>query len=337
MVKAKKFVLVNGFNNMPKEEDFKLVEEDLLGPQEGEFLAEALYLSVDPYMRAYAHQLKEGKTMIGVQVARILESNNKEFPVGKYVVGNFGWSTHTISNGLRSTTQSEVDHYPYVLPDIGQLPPSLGLGVLGLTGNTAYFGFTEICKPRAGETVVVTTAAGAVGSHVGQIAKIKGCRVIGITGSDEKCLWLKSIGFDAAINYKNANWINALSEATPRGIDCYFDNVGGEISSTIIQRMCTDGRVAVCGSISSYNCDVRQLPKATMIQPWIVFHQLEIKGFVSNNWSRRWMEGIKENLKWVQEGRLRYKETITDGFENMPKAFIGLLKGENIGKAIVKV
>ncbi|KAK5647447.1 hypothetical protein RI129_002339 [Pyrocoelia pectoralis] len=335
MVRTKKFVLENGFTNMPKEEDFKLIEEDLPELKEGEFLAEALYLSVDPYMRAYAHRLKEGKTMIGLQVAKILKSNNKEFTVGKYVVGHFGWATHTISDGL--STNADYPQFPYIMPDFGQLPASLSLGALGPTGNTAYFGFTEICKPQAGETVVITAAAGAIGSHVGQIAKIKGCRVIGITGSDEKCKWLKSIGFDVAINYKNSTWINALSEATPRGIDCYYDNVGGEISSSIIQRMCKDGRVAVCGSISSYNCDVHSLPKATMIQPWIVFQQLEVRGFVTKKWSHRWMEGIKENLKWIQEGKLRYKETVTEGFEYMPRAFIGLLNGENIGKAIVKV
>lgn len=334
MVKAKRFVLVKNFENLPKESDLKLMEEELPALKEGQFLAEAVYLSVDPYMRAYSHQLREGITMIGSQVAKIIQSKNKDFPVNKYIVGQFGWRSHTISEG-KSVSPDVMP--PYILPDFGKLPLSLALGSLGMPGNTALFGFLEICKPKAGETVVVTGAGGAVGSHVGQIAKLKGCNVIGITGSEEKCKWIKSLGFDHAINYKTANLHTALAEAAPRGVDCYFDNVGGEVSSIIIQHMHKFGRVSVCGSISSYNSDIRNLPKATVIQPSVVFQQLEIKGFVVSNWSNRWMEGIKQNLQWIQEGKVKYKETITDGFENMTKAFISLLNGENVGKAVVKV
>lgn len=335
MVKTKKFILEKTFENMPKESDLKLVEEELPEIREGQFLTEAVYLSVDPYMRAYVHKLREGDTMIGYQVAKIIQSKHKEFPINKYVIGDFGWQTHSISNGIN--TSGDMLPYPSLIPDIGSLPLSLTLGILGTTGNTAYFGLLEICKPTAGETVVVSAAGGAIGSHVGQIAKLKGCRVIGITGSDQKCIWLKSIGFDEVINYNNPSWRNCLMEAVPRGVDCYFDNVGGEISSIVIQHMTRYGRVAVCGSISSYNCDIRHLPKATIIQPWIVFHQLEIRGFVNANWNSRWNEGIKQNLYWIKEGKIHYKETITEGFENMPKAFIDLLNGKNLGKAIVKV
>lgn len=334
MVKGKRFVLGKNFKNLPQESDLQLTEEELPTLKDGQFLAEAVYLSVDPYMRAYSHQLREGITMIGSQVAKITQSKNKNFPVGQYVVGDFGWRTHTISDGKSVSKDARA---PYLIPDIGNLPISLTLGVLGMPGNTAYFGLLEICKPMTGEVVIVTGAGGAVGSHVGQIAKIKGCRVIGITGSDEKCKWIKSLGFDHAINYKTANLHTALAEAAPRGIDCYFDNVGGEISSVIIQHMNKHGRISVCGSISSYNSDIRNLPKATVIQPSVVFKQLEMKGFVVTHWNTRWMEGIKHNLQWIQDGKLKYKETVTDGFENMTKAFISLLNGENIGKAIVKV
>ncbi|KAF2900195.1 hypothetical protein ILUMI_05990 [Ignelater luminosus] len=336
MVKARRFILVKNFEDIPKETDLQLVEEELPALKDGQFLSEAVYLSVDPYMRAYSHQLREGITMIGSQVAKIVQSRNKDFPVGKYVVGDFGWRTHTISDGNIANVYVNTIT-PYLLPDIGDLPHSLALGTLGMPGNTAYFGFLEVCKPKPGETVVVTGAGGAVGSHVGQIAKIRGCRVIGITGSDEKCNWIKSLGFDHAINYKTVNLHTALAEAAPRGIDCYFDNVGGEVSSIIIQHMNEFGRISVCGSISSYNSDIRNLPKATVIQPSVVFQQLEMKGFLVTHWNHRWMEGIKQNLQWIQEGRLKYKETVTEGFENMTKAFISLLTGENLGKAIVKV
>ncbi|KAF5301371.1 hypothetical protein FQA39_LY10769 [Lamprigera yunnana] len=328
MVKMKKFILVKNFKNLPKESDFRLVEEELPEIKTGEFLAEAVYLSLDPYMRV--HKIKEGETMVGYQVAKIIKSNNKDFPVDKYIVGNFGWQTYTISN-------DDTLPYPSIITDIGDLPLSLTLGMLGATGNAAYSGILEICKPASGETIVISSAAGAIGSHAGQIAKIKGCRVIGITGSQEKCNWLRSIGFDVAINYKNKDWRNSLIEAVPRGIDCYFDNVRGEISSIVIQHMSQYGRVAVCGSISSYNCDIGQLPQATIIQPWIVYHQLEIKGFLNSHLRSRWNESIKQNLEWIKEGKLQYKETTFEGFENMPRAFISLFSGENTGKVNVKV
>jgi len=273
--------------------------------------------------------------MIGSQVAKIIESKSADFPVGKHVVGNFGWRTHTISDSTRNPVPRDIP--PYIYPDTGDLPLSLSLGILGMPGNTAYFGFLDICKPKPGEVVVITGAGGAVGSHVGQIAKIKGCSVIGLAGSDEKCQWLKSLGFDHAINYKTQNIRKALAEAAPQGVDCYFDNVGGEISSVIIQHMKEHGRISVCGSISSYNNARGDLPKASIIQPAVVFQQLTMRGFIVTSWLDRWNEGIKQNQEWVKEGKLQYKETVTNGFENMPKAFIGVLAGENTGKALVKV
>lgn len=212
----------------------------------------------------------------------------------------------------------------------------MALGALGMPGNTAYFGFLEICRPEAGETVVVTGAAGAVGSLVGQIAKIKGCKVVGFAGSDDKCKWLvDELGFDKVINYKKGNIMEkSLKEAAPEGVDCFFDNVGGELSSIILHQMNLYGRASVCGGISAYN-DQKVLVPAPQVQ--INMQQLEVIGFVCHRWVDRWMEGINQMLQWIREGKIKYHETITLGFENTPKAFLEMLRGKSSGKAIVKV
>ncbi|XP_018394900.1 PREDICTED: prostaglandin reductase 1-like [Cyphomyrmex costatus] len=336
MVKAKKYILVNYFVNEAKSTDLKLVEEELPLLQNGEYLVETEYLSVDPYMRPYVRDLPLGTTMIGSQVAKIVESKNPSFPVGKKIVGNLGWRTHTIIDP--KTEDLFFKQKPYLLPDIDELPSSLGLGMLGMPGNTAYFGLLEICKPKSGETIVISGAAGAVGSHVGQIAKNLGLNVIGICGSDEKCKWLtEEMGFDFAINYKTMPVAARLREVAPQGVDCYFDNVGGDISGIVMYQMNLFGRVAVCGSISSYDADTSSLPKCAILQPALVTNQLKMEGFIVKRWSDRWNEGIMQNLQWIREGKLRYRETVTKGFENMFDAFIGMMRGDNIGKAIVQV
>ncbi|XP_001603755.1 prostaglandin reductase 1 [Nasonia vitripennis] len=334
---AKKYVFSKHFSGEPKPTDLKLVEEELPAVKDGEILAEAEYLSVDPYMRAYTVRLPVGRTMIGSQVAKIVESKNPNYPVGKRIVGYMGWRSHTVLNPEKPASKDQImKDRPYIIPDLGDLSPSLALGVLGMPGNTAYFGFLEICAPKAGETVVISGAAGAVGSHVGQIAKIHGLKAIGIAGSDSKCKWLvDELGFDRAINYKTENIAAALKEAAPDGVDCYFDNVGGDISTTVIYQMREFGRVSICGSISSYNSD--SLPKTRILQPAVVFNQLKMEGFIVTRWSDRWLEGIEKNMQWIREGKLKYKETVTEGFENMFQAFHGMLKGENVGKAVVKV
>lgn len=327
------------FQGDPKPTDLKIVEEDLPSLQNGEFLVQAEFLSVDPYMRPYIQKYPVGITMIGSQVAKIIESKNSDFPVGKRVIGYLGWRTHTVVRPDSFSNADLVEQKPMILPDIGDFPPSLCLGVLGMPGNTAYFGLLELCKPKQGETLVVSGAAGAVGSHVGQIGKnVLGLNVIGIAGSDEKCKWLvEELGFDYAINYKTENIATALRKAAPKGIDCYFDNVGGDISSTVMYQMRPYGRVAICGSISSYNFDASSLPKATILQPAILFNQLKVEGFIVSRWKDRSSEGISKNLQWLKEGKLQYRETVTKGFENMFNAFVDMLQGKNIGKAIVQV
>lgn len=220
---------------------------------------------------------------------------------------------------------------------MGDLPVSVGLGAVGMPGTTAYFGLLDICKPKAGEVVVVTGAAGAVGSVVGQIAKLKGAKVIGVAGSDDKCAWLKNdLGFDHAINYKTADIGAELKKIAPDGVDCYFDNVGGTISSTVINQMRDYGRIAVCGSISVYNSPVSEWPKVPILQPTFVFKQLTMQGFLVWSFNDRLTEAIAALKQWTVEGKIANRETVTDGFENMPQAFIDMLEGKNTGKAVVK-
>ncbi|XP_011495856.1 PREDICTED: prostaglandin reductase 1-like [Ceratosolen solmsi marchali] len=340
MVIGKKYILTKNFKDEPQEDDLTLVEFEVPPVTDGEILVEAEYLSVDPYMRPYSDTMSPDITMIGTQVAKILESKNPNWPVGKKIFANIGWTTHSVFNPELLDESYIIS--PYILPDFDDLPASLALGMLGMPGNTAYFGFEEICKPKAGETVVVSGAAGAVGSHVGQIAKILGLKVIGIVGSEAKCKWIvDELGFDHAINYKTEDVYVALSNVAPEGVDCYFDNVGGEISSSVIHQMNEFGRISVCGSISTYNTGSKwnsnNLLKATVIQKAMIFKQLKMEGFLVYRWIDRWNEGIEKNLTWIREGKLIYKETVTEGFENMFKAFTGMLKGSNIGKAIVRV
>ncbi|KAL4715436.1 hypothetical protein ACJJTC_015339 [Scirpophaga incertulas] len=333
-IRGRKYVLTKYFDGEPKKSDFNIVEEELPELKDGEILAEAEYISVDPYMRAYMIGYKLPTDMIGGQVAKIIASRNDKYPVGKFIAGAFGWRTHTVCN---PAAPPKLGFLPLtILPDLGQHPVSLGLGLLGMPGNTSYFGLKEICMPKPGETIAITGAAGAVGSHVGQIGKIIGCRVIGFAGTNEKCDYLtKQLGFDHAFNYKTSDVKAALREGAPKKVDCYFDNVGGEISSTIMSHMNHFGRVAVCGSISSYND--KSLPKVTILQPSIVFKELKVEGFLVNRWFDRWEEGINANLKWLLEGKLKYEEKTYHGFDNMVDAFVGMMRGENTGKAVVKV
>merc|ERR1712203_549510 len=202
-------------------------------------------------------------------------------------------------------------------------------------GTTIVLGLLEICKPQAGETVVVSGAAGAVGSLVGQIAKIKGCNVVGFAGTDEKCEWLKSIGFDHAFNYKKVGVAESLAKAAPKGVDCYFDNVGGEMSVAVLNAMNTRGRAAICGAISHYN-EVGGYSKTTDILPLCIFKELMVEGFLVGRWKPRWVEGIEAMAGWVASGKIKVRETVVDGFDKMPQALMGLFTGDNTGKMVVK-
>lgn len=328
MVRAKSWTLKKHFVGYPTPSNFELKTVELPPLKNGEVLLEALFLTVDPYMRIAARKLKEGDMMMGEQVARVIESKNAAFPTGTIVVALLGWTTHSISDG------KNLERLLAEWPDT--LPLSLALGTVGMPGLTAYFGLLDICGLKGGETVMVNAAAGAVGSVVGQIAKLKGCKVVGAAGSDEKVACLKKYGFDVAFNYKTIESLEeTLKKASPEGYDCYFDNVGGEFSNAVTSQMKKFGRIAICGAISTYN---RTGPPPPGPPPEVViYNELCFQGFIVTRWQGEVRQkALRDLLKWVSEGKIQYHEHITEGFENMPAAFMGMLKGENLGKAIVK-
>lgn len=318
----------------PTLSNFEFVEEDKTSTiTEGEILLEAAYVSVDPYLRgrmsdakSYIPPFKLNEPIHSGVVAKVLESKNEKFQVGDYVSGMLNWSTQQVSNG---EGLNKVD------PE--KAPLSTYLGVLGMTGLTAYLGLTEIGKPKKGETIVVSGAAGAVGSVVGQIAKILGLRVIGIAGTDEKIEMLKSkFGFDEGINYNTTkDMTSAIAEAAPNGVDVYFDNVGGPISDAVLFSINQFARIIICGAISVYN--ETELPKSISVQPFLVKNSALMQGFIVSNYAEKFPEAIQKLSGWLAEGKLTYTETIVDGFDNIPQAFIDLFEGKNKGKMIVKI
>lgn len=326
-------LLVKRPAGLPDEKCFKLVTSAIPRPGNGQVLLRTRFLSVDPYMRGRMHDQKSyvapfqlNEVMNGGIVAEVIESKSQSFVKGDVVVGNLGWQDYSIAG------EKEVRK---INPDIA--PVSTALGVLGMTGLTAYFGLLDIGQPKKGETVVVTGAAGAVGTIVGQIAKIYACRVVGIAGSDEKTKYvIDELGFDAAINYKkNSDLRNALKKACPDGVDIYFDNVGGNISDAVLSLINNNARIPLCGQISLYN--ERHLPMGPRIQPQLLTHSALMKGFIVRNYASRFDEGIRQLADWLKEKKLKYTENVVNGLENAPKAFIGLFAGENLGKQLVKV
>jgi NADPH-dependent curcumin reductase CurA len=318
---------------LPQESDFNLVESPIPALQPNEVLVKTLYLSVDPYMRGrmtgvrtYADPVNIGDVMVGGAVGEIIESRSTGFQPGDFVAGYWGWQDHAVAS---ASWLQKLD------PQLA--PISTALGILGMPGMTAYFGFLDLCHPKAGETVVVSGAAGAVGSLVGQIAKIHGCRVIGIAGGDDKIAHIVAdLGFDGAFNYKTtSDYVAKLKELCPSGIDCYFDNVGGVISDAVFALLNPFARVSVCGQISQYNLQ-RPEPGPRLLGQ-ILVKQLKVEGFIVTRFQERWPQGIAQMARWIQEGKLRYREDIVVGFENTPRAFIDMLEGKNTGKMLVKI
>jgi len=317
----------------PKESDFRLVETAIPAPGDGQFLVRSLYLSLDPYMRgrmsdrpSYAAPVKVGAVMVGGVVGEVIQSHHPKFPEGAIVVGILGWQEFAVSDGQGVR-----------IVDPASAPVSTALGVLGMPGLTAYFGLLDICKPQPGETVVVSAAAGAVGSAVGQIAKIKGCRVVGVAGSDEKIDYVThELGFEAAFNYKTVgNCLQKLKELCPAGIDVYFDNVGGFLADAVFLTMSVGARIAVCGQISEYNLDQPEMGPRLL---WnLIVKRAKVQGFLVSDFAARYKEAMRQLADWVRDGRLKYRETLAQGIENAPKAFIGMLNGQNIGKQLVQV
>jgi leukotriene B4 12-hydroxydehydrogenase/15-oxo-prostaglandin 13-reductase len=317
---------------MPNESDFSLVEAPLPVIGDGQALVKTVYLSVDPYMRGritgirtYADPVNIGDVMEGGTVGQVVESKFPGLTPGDFVHSNWGWQEYA---ALPGKALRKLD------PKLA--PVSTALGVLGMPGMTAYFGLLDICKPQAGETVLVSGAAGAVGSLVGQIAKIQGCRAVGIAGTDDKIAWLvNELGFDAAFNYKTtSDYAAKLKELCPKGIDCYFDNVGGSVTDAVFGQMNVFGRVSICGQISQYNLEKPE--PGPRLLGYMLVKQLKVEGFIVSRFVNRWMEGIGQMAKWLAEGKIQYREEVVEGFENTVRAFIGMLKGDNTGKMLVK-
>merc|ERR1719340_239310 len=289
-------------------------------------------------MRPYTSRMKPPFTMIGSSVAEVEESKHPNFPVGTTIVIMAGWVERGIVDPDKMNKDSPGGTLGVVMPapDLpGGLSKSLLIGSCGMPGNTAYFGLLELCQPKSGETVVVNGAAGAVGSLVGQIAKIKGCQVIGFAGTDDKCqTLLKKYGFDKAYNYKKISALDALKDGAPNGVDCFFDNVGGEDAVTVIKHMNKYGRISLCGAISTYNDG--EPPKLTATNGVFIGNELKMEGFMVTRWASRWLEGIQQMGAWIKDGKIKVDETIVDGFGKMPDAFIGLFQGSNLGKMVVK-
>ncbi len=320
-------------NGEPKQSDFKFVKEDMPSANDGEILVKTLYVSVDPYLRgrmsdakSYIPPFELNKPIQSSIVAEVTESKNPDFKVGDFVTGMLAWKQFQVVDGksLSKLESNGVELSAY-------------LGILGVTGLTAYFGMTEIGKPKKGETLVVSGAAGAVGSTVGQIGKILGCHVIGIAGTDEKVELLKSkFGFDEGINYNTTDDMRkAIKKLAPNGVDVYFDNVGGEISDAVLANINKLARVPVCGAISSYNDT--EVPTGPRVQPILIKNSVLMQGFIVSNYADRFPQALKELSQWLKDDKLHYAETIVDGFENIPQAFIDLFSGKNKGKMVVSV
>jgi NADPH:quinone reductase len=323
--------LKNRPEGMPRLSDFEFISKPMPVNGANEVLLKTIYVSVDPYLRGkmsktYSPPFELGALISSKIIAEVIDSNHNQFIKGDYVSGYLDWAEYQISTGNGLT---KID------PEM--TPLSALLGILGTTGLSAYFALLDIGMPKAGETLVVSGAAGAVGSIAGQIGKIMGCRVIGITGSDEKAELLKiKFGFDEAINYKtNPDMAQAIVRVCPNGVDVYFDNVGGEISDGVIANLNNYARVAVCGSISNYNTTEDQT--GPRLLPVIVYKRISLRGFLIADYADRFPEGIEQLSWWLKEEKLTYSETVIKGFNNLPQAFIGLFEGKNEGKMMVEI
>ena len=325
--------LKNRPEGLPAKSDFQLGEVTIPAISAGEILVQNMYMSVDPYMRgrmydrkSYVPPFQIGKPLEGGCVGRVIESKNQAFKVGDYVLSMLGWREYFVSKG---DGLSKIDP--------GVAPVQAYLGTVGMTGMTAYVGLLHVGELKEGDTVFVSAAAGAVGSVVCQIAKLKGCYVVGSAGSDEKVAWLvEEAGIDAAFNYKTTDDVIAeVGRHFPKGIDIYFENVGGVHLEAALEHMNTKGRIVMCGMISIYN-DVMPPPGPVRL-PFVIQKKLTMKGFIVSDHFDRLNVFSADMGKWIGEGKIKWQETIIDGIENAPEAFIGLFKGENLGKMIVKI
>jgi NADPH-dependent curcumin reductase CurA len=329
----RQIVLAARPQGFPCDADFQLLETPIGELADGQFLVHTSYLSVDPYMRgrmndvaSYADPVAIGQVMVGQCAGRIVKSRHDRFPEGQYVCGMFGWQEYAISNG---------EGVRRLDPDVA--PISTALHLLGMPGLTAYFGLLDVGQATAGDTVVVSAAAGAVGSVVGQLAKMTGCRVVGVAGSDEKIRYItEELGYDAGFNYNTTdNYHAALKERCPNGIDVYFDNVGGPITDAVFPLLNVSARIAICGQISQYN--VREVSQGPRLLWHLIIKRATVRGFLVLDFANRYREALTQLTQWYREGKLTCRERVAEGIESAPQAFIEMMQGANIGKQLVKI
>ena len=320
----------------PGDDCFDYVSAPTPELEEGQILIQVVWLSLDPYMRgrmndmkSYVASLEVGDIMTGESTGVVIESKSEKFKVGDRVAAHMGWQTHIVAN---------ADDPRLMAVDLNNGTLSAHLGVVGMPGRTAFFGLSEVGKPKAGETLVVAAASGAVGSVVGQIAKLKGLRAVGIAGGPDKCRYVKEeLGFDECIDYKAGNLAQELKAACPDGIDVYFENVGGDVTRAVAPLLNSGARVPICGYVSNYNDE----DLASAITPFHILKALdevpEHRFFVVTEWHERWAEATKQLGEWVKEGKIKYRESVGEGIENAPELFRGMLKGRNFGKQLVRI
>ncbi|MGF1833295.1 NADP-dependent oxidoreductase [Photobacterium sanguinicancri] len=333
----RRFVLASRPYGVPTLEDFRLESVAKPIPQDGEMLLRSVYLSLDPYMRgrmndakSYADPVALDEVMVGATVCQVEESNNADFPVGEWVLAYTGWQDYGVSNGEG-------------LIKLGSQPqaPSYALGIMGMPGFTAYMGLLDIGQPKEGDTLVVAAATGPVGATVGQIGKLKGCRVVGIAGGEEKCRHaVEVLGFDICIDHKADDFALQLAAACDKGIDVYFENVGGKVFDAVMPLLNTGARIPLCGLISQYNAT--SLPEGpdrlSMLMGTLLVKRIKMQGFIIfDDYAHRYGEFAQDMSAWLAEGKIQYREHIVEGFENTTEAFIGLLEGKNFGKLVIKV
>ncbi|ACX86349.1 NADP-dependent oxidoreductase [Pectobacterium parmentieri] len=333
----RRVVLAQRPHGAPTQENFRLEQQVVPSVETGQVLLRTVFLSLDPYMRgrmsdapSYAKPVELNDVMVGGTISRVAESKHPDYQAGDWVLSYSGWQDYVLSDGKGLT-------------NLGQSPtnPSYALGVLGMPGFTAYMGLTDIGQPKAGETLVVAAATGPVGATVGQVGKLKGCRVVGVAGGAEKCRYaVEALGFDICLDHRADDFAEQLKQACPRGIDIYFENVGGKVFDAVLPLLNTSARIPVCGLVSGYNAT--GLPdgpdRLSLLAGTILKKRIRMQGFIIfDDYGHRFDEFWKEVSPWVAQGKIKYREEVVDGLENAPEAFIGLLHGRNFGKLVVRV
>ncbi|TDN64146.1 NADP-dependent oxidoreductase [Scandinavium goeteborgense] len=336
-LRHRRWVLASRPHGEPVQDNFRLEEGNIPTPGNGQLLLRTVYLSLDPYMRgrmsdapSYSPPVEIGATMVGGTVSRVEQSNHADYKTGDWVLSYSGWQNYEVSDGQGLVKLGDsLEH------------PSWALGILGMPGFTAYMGLLDIGQPKAGETLVVAAATGPVGATVGQIGKIKGCRVVGVAGGSEKCRYaVETLGFDVCLDHRADDFAEQLAKACPQGIDVYYENVGGKVFDAVLPLLKTSARVPVCGLVSGYNAT--ELPvgpdRLPLLMGTLLKKRIRMQGFIiGQDYGHRIGEFQADMGQWIKDGSIKYREQMTDGLENAPETFIGMLKGENFGKVVIRV